>query len=268
VNVNQDAERAREQLALARAKSDQLGKELRSRRQGDDPEWLRLARELSEWTVKEFDAEHAIAKAEDGTPGVTGTHGEYRWLSSVDHDISALLGLCPEVLLGRRIAVTSIDSGALRLTKEETSAGWWTAHDCRVYKFLPNGSREDSADWEVACSPTLQSVQGLPYETHDECCDGFDEWYVFEGEIPVSDFEVFVNWGGFRLYDPGYQWVIDRLWKQMAGLNAESYIAQGSVLTFATRNMDLFNAAVAALSADLRGTEGEQETRRGWAITS
>lgn len=102
----------------------------------------------------------------------------------------------------------------------------------------------------VACSPLLHSFHGLPNETRDRCA-GFDEWYVFEGEIPVSDFEVFVNWGGFRLYDADNKEFVDRLWRQMEALNAESYIAVGNVFTFATRNSTLFDAVIAQFSLDL-----------------
>ncbi len=255
MNVNQDGERARERLAHARRRSDQLGKELRNAPQADDPDpdWLRLNWAYSESNREVLEAEHAVGKAEDGTPGITGTRGQYRWLSSVDHDIDALLRLCPEVLLGRRIAVTSIDCLGLRLTEEETRAGWRKADDRKVYKDLPSGGREYQDGWVVACSPVLHSVHGLSYETHEEYYGGFDEWYVFDGEIPVSDFEVFVNWGFFRLYDTeGYGEFIDRFWTQMTDLNAESYIAQGDVFTFATRNLDVFDGVIAAFSAELR----------------
>jgi hypothetical protein len=70
----------------------------------------------------------------------------------------------------------------------------------------------------VAWSPRISSIHGLPNETHDDCCEGHDEWYVFEREAPVSDMEVFVNWGGFRLYDPQFKCWVDRLWLQMAHL--------------------------------------------------
>jgi hypothetical protein len=60
--------------------------------------------------------------------------------------------------------------------------------------------------------------------------------------------EVFVNWGGFRLYDPQSKWWFDHLWEQMTDLGAESYISDGTVFTFATRNADLFARVFAAFS--------------------
>jgi hypothetical protein len=62
--------------------------------------------------------------------------------------------------------------------------------------------------------------------------------------------EVFVNWGGFRLYDSHFQEWIDRLFEQMERLSIESYIADGTVLTFAARNGDLFRRVIAALAAN------------------
>jgi hypothetical protein len=254
--MKNDASRAWERLEIARRKAEQLEEELRSRPQAGDPEWVRLSRAYSDSVKNVWEAEHSVAKAGDGTPGVTGTHGDYRWLSSVDHDIDDLLRLCPAALLGRRIAVTSIESGPLRLTDEEKIAGWWIAQDRRVYSDLPSGGREERDDWMVACSPVLHSIHGLPNETHDECCEGFDEWFVFDREIPVADFEVFVNWGGFRLYDiERYGEFVDRFWKQMERLNAESYLSIGCVFTFATRNTELFDAVIAAFSADLRSQQ-------------
>ena len=151
-----------------------------------DPDEMHILTEMSDWTLKIYEAEHAIAKAEDGTPGITGTQGQYRWLTSVDHTITDLLRLCPEVLLGKRLAVTSIDSGALRLTEEETNAGWWTRKTAKSTVLGTDGSREDREDWKIANSPILHSVHGLPNETHDECCGGFDEWHVFDNEVRLA----------------------------------------------------------------------------------
>jgi hypothetical protein len=60
--------------------------------------------------------------------------------------------------------------------------------------------------------------------------------------------EVFVNWGGFTLYDPDYEWCADRLWEQMARLAPESCIVDGTVFTFVTRNGKLFASVLAAFT--------------------
>jgi hypothetical protein len=255
--VNKDAERAREQLELARATAAKLEQErqalvktLDPSRRVVGPEELRLLTESSAWIEKIYKAEHALFKAKSGTPGIIGSNGAYQWLTSTDHDISALLRLCPDVVLNKYLAVTSIDSGVLHLTEEEKRGGWWTADDGKVFRGLPSGGPEDRDDWRVTYSPLVRSIHGLPNETHDECCAGFDEWYVFDKPVPAGEFEVFVNWIGFRLYDPAWKWFTDRFWEQMARLTPESYIAEGTVFTFATRNAGLFTSFLAAFSAN------------------
>lgn len=94
-----------------------------------------------------------------------------------------------------------------------------------------------------------ESIHGLPNETHEECCAGYDEWYVFERAIPGGDIETFVN-SDPLLYDPSSKWFIDRFWEQLARLAPESYIAEATVLTFATRNAALFTSVLAAFSTE------------------
>jgi len=52
-----------------------------------------------------------------------GVHGEYEWLAS-EHCLDDLLKLCPEIVLGKYIAVTSVDSGHYFPTAKELAAGW------------------------------------------------------------------------------------------------------------------------------------------------
>ena len=95
----------------------------------------------------------------------------------------------------------------------------------------------------------VSQVNCYPNETRERCA-GYDEWYVFEQEVAAGEIKAFVNWVGFRLNDPVYQWCADRLWQQMDRLAPESYIADGTVLMFVTRNRALFTSALAALAAD------------------
>ncbi|MGH9662716.1 MAG: hypothetical protein ACRD96_29470, partial [Bryobacteraceae bacterium] len=215
-----DVALARQELELARAMSKRLWAEHRAYAETLDPargvvgpEELRRLKEASEWTGKIYAAEHALFKVEHGTPGIVGVHGDYQWLTMVECDISILLSLCPDVVVGKYLAVTSIDGGMLRLTDQEKNDGWWTADDARVFQGLPGGGRQDSDDRKVAYSPCVASTHGLPNETHDECCAGFDEWYVFGQPVPAGEIEVFVNWLGFRLYDPAYKWCTDRFFE-------------------------------------------------------
>ena len=51
-----------------------------------------------------------------------GSEGSYEWLVT-DEDFD-LLKLCPEIVVGKYVAVTSIDSSQLIPTDKETAAGW------------------------------------------------------------------------------------------------------------------------------------------------
>src|ERR1039458_10364556 len=84
-------------------------------------------------------------------PLATGSHGAYKWLTT-RHELDDILRLCPAVVLGKYLAITSIDSGHLSPSTEEKLAGW----ESRL---------------GIAYSPLVQSVETLPR-------DGWDEWYV------------------------------------------------------------------------------------------
>ncbi len=71
-------------------------------------EELRRMTEASEWTRKIDPAEQALFMAEHGTPGIVGSHEEYQWLTTVDYDITGLLELCPDAVLGKYLAVVTI----------------------------------------------------------------------------------------------------------------------------------------------------------------
>jgi len=89
-----------------------------------------------------------------------GSHGDYEWLVT-EHTLGDLLRLCPEIVLGKHIAVTSLDSGPLSLSEQEKAAGW--------------ESRKG-----IAYSPKLTGVENLPH-------DLFDEWYVFENPKDLGE---------------------------------------------------------------------------------
>ncbi len=166
----------------------------------------------------------------------TGANGAYQWLTT-EHQLDVLLQLCPDTLLGKYLAVTSIDSGFLAMNEELESAGW--------------ASRN-----RIAYSPQIQSVERLPH-------DGYDEWYVFDAPMDLGEVSdgnpfntplqrgrivVFVNYGGFALHDAQLQPLIDMFWRQLEWINPESYLADGSDnLTFVSRNRALFEAVRRAL---------------------
>lgn len=153
--------------------------------------------------------------------------------------------------MNKYLAVTSVDSGALKLSDREKSDGWWTTEDAKILPGPAWAHREDRDAWNVAYSPRLSSIHGLPNETHAECRMGHDEWYVFDKLEKPQGIEIFVNWGGYRLYDPEWKWCADRFWEQMARLAPESYLGDGTVFTFATRNSELFTSLLDGLSSAL-----------------
>lgn len=157
-----------------------------------------------------------------------GSHGGYEWLVT-DQD-SDLLELCPEIVLGKYVAVTSIDSSPLVPTDREMEAGW--------------RSRA-----KIAYSPKIENAEELPRE-------GWDEWYIFNTptDLGTSHFaenifeapqeqghlSVLVNYG-FALHPPlRANHLADLFWPQMERIRPESYVANNDYLTFVTVNEALF----------------------------
>jgi hypothetical protein len=178
----------------------------------------------------------------------TGTHGDYLWLASEDHDLHDLMRCCPQIVLRKYLAITALDGGVLEVTDAEKAAGWETRHG-------------------VAYSPRLNSVAGLPHENRHGYCDaGFDEWYVFNTRTDLgercktnvfeADFQPgrvwpFVGYLGFAFHNPSMQPITDLFWKQLEWIQPESFIADGQpFLTFVTRNKDLYVAVQNALAND------------------
>ena len=169
----------------------------------------------------------------------TGSHGPFQWLTTGQHDLGTVLQLCPQAFLGKYVAVTSFDSGPLVPKDEELSLGWQTRN-------------------HIAYSPEIKSVEKLPYGY----CGGFDEWYVFnastdlgrlvegnifEAQLQSGHVAVFVNYGGFALHAPMMQDLLDLFWPQLERISPESYVADGDVLNFVSRDKDLFASVLQTL---------------------
>ena len=161
----------------------------------------------------------------------TGSHGAYLWLTTSKECLDSVLAACPHAVLHKYLAITSLDSGSVRLNDEEKQLGWESR----------NG---------IAYSPEIQSVEKLPHEW-------YDEWYVFKAptdlgklwqgnvfEVPLQYGHVatFVNFGGFSLHDPVLQDLADLFWKQLEVIRPESYIADGDFLNFVSCDRELFAA--------------------------
>ena len=168
----------------------------------------------------------------------TGSQGLYEWLATELHDLDTFLQRCPQAVLGKYVAVTSLDSGQLRVTDEEKNAGWL--------------SRDG-----IAYSPKVQSTENLPH-------GGYDEWYIFDspkdlGEIwqgnvfeaPTTPghISVFINFGYFAPHNPEVEPLVSLFWQQVDRIQPESYVADGNeFLTFASRDRQLFAAVYEALA--------------------
>lgn len=172
----------------------------------------------------------------------TGSRGGYFWLTSGDHELNDLLMCCPQIVVGKYLAVTSFDSGSLALNEDEVAAGW-------------------ESRGGIAYSPKIESIEHLPH-------DIFDEWYlfgsprnlgnlfqgnVFETSIQADQVAAFVNFGGFSLHSPEMKALADWFWLQLELIQPESFIAGGSLLNFVTCDEQLFNDACVSLAE----SEGE-----------
>jgi len=146
---------------------------------------------------------------------MTGSRGKYRWLTSTRHTIDNLLALCPELVFGKYLAVTSSDSGPLQLSELPHDSGWQSR----------NG---------IAYSPQIVSLDLLP--PHDL----YDEWYVFQKqtdlgalgqgnifEAPLSagQVETFVNFGSF-VFEPIMSDIEKLFWQQLEWVRPYAYISE------------------------------------------
>jgi hypothetical protein len=178
---------------------------------------------------------YGLVKSNNGLHGTIGsmlTVGSqvgYEWLVT-DRQFD-LLQICPDIALGKYIAITSFDSGPLALTNEEIAAGW-------------------KSRGNITYSPRIRDIATLPRAE-------YDEWYIFSGPIDLGTshlgenvFEVpkgqghvsvFVNYG-FALHPPERTSLADLFWPQLARIRPESYVADNDYLTFVSANKTLFSS--------------------------
>jgi hypothetical protein len=165
-----------------------------------------------------------------------GSQGVYEWL--VTDQQFDLLRICPDVVLGKYLAITSFDSSPLVPTDEEKAAGWQSRNN-------------------VAYSPKVQNVSSLPRAE-------YDEWYIFDSpaalgvsHLAENVFEVaqeqghvsvFVNYG-FALAPPDRTGLTHLFWLQMERIRPESYVADNDYLTFVSANKTLFVSVLNAVKA-------------------
>ena len=83
------------------------------------------------------------------TGSVFGAHEPYKWLVT-EHALEDVLSVCPELVMGKYVAITAADSGQLVPDCEQIAAGWKNSGG-------------------IAYSPKITSLNVL----HPE---GWDEW--------------------------------------------------------------------------------------------
>lgn len=165
-----------------------------------------------------------------------GSQGAYEWL--VTDQQFDLLRICPDVAIGKYVAITSFDSGPLVLADEEKSAGW--------------ESRSN-----IAYSPKIQDIESVPRAE-------YDEWYIFVApfdlgtshlgenvfEVPQEKghVSVFVN-DGFALHPAERTSLANLFWPQIERIRPESYVADNDYLTFISANKALFISVLNAVKA-------------------
>ncbi len=165
-----------------------------------------------------------------------GSQGAYEWL--VTDQQFDLLEICPEIVLGKNIAITSIDSGAFVPTEEEVAAGW------------------DSRS-KIAYSPRIESIESIARE-------GWDEWYIFDSltdlgishlaenifEVPQEHghVSVLVNYC-LALHSSEMKELASLFWQQMDRIRPESYVGDNDYLNFVTSNKILFASVRSAVQA-------------------
>lgn len=165
-----------------------------------------------------------------------GSQGPYEWL--VTDQQFDLLQICPEVVLGKYVAITSIDSGPFVPTDEERAGRW-----------------ENRG--QIAYSPRVENVERLPRAD-------FDEWYIFNGpadlgighlgqnvfEVPQEPghVSVLVNYF-FALHRPEMKALAALFWNQIEWIRPESYMGDGDYLNFVSMNKTLFASVRGAVKA-------------------
>jgi hypothetical protein len=166
-----------------------------------------------------------------------GQHGDYQWLTT-EFEVDGLARLCPKMVLGKYLAVTSFDSGSLPLSDEKKAKGWQSR----------NG---------ITYSPRIGAIEALPRT------DGWDEWYVFEAPTDLGtlchtnpfdprpgpgQLHAYVNFN-LVLHDSETDAVRELFWEQINWSNPESFLGESAqYLSFATRNEEIFSAVLGSLS--------------------
>lgn len=140
------------------------------------------------------------------------------WSGNSDPNLADLVSVFPAIVLGHRVAIASWDSGPFEPTQAEYAKGW--------------GKRN-----EVAISPIVNEASELS-------TPGFDEWYVYAGEVPEVHHRAFVNRLGFAPLDQLHPESQD-FWAQVETLQPLHVVGAGTpTMFFATQDEALFRKVI------------------------
>ena len=185
-----------------------------------------------------------------------GQHEQFHWLTVTgDFYLRNLLSACPEIVMGRFVAIAARDSGTL--TPEpgfDAKTGW---------RF----------DGDIAYSPRVEAPLALPHQHDGLEFPGFDEWFIFSDPPPNlgqifegNPFETFRPGPGSVLrfvgmlhfwldnLDPLFALHFDWFWKQITWINPIAYVSDGAdCLTFVSQDKELFERVRKAILAVAEG---------------
>jgi hypothetical protein len=160
---------------------------------------------------------------------LTVTAGQYGpfWWAEVQPgvDLYDLALLCPQLVLGKQIAIVTFDAGPLVPTDEEKMQGW-------------------SEEGGVAYTPEITDLERLP----TAWCD---EWYVNPPKGLARAILQFVTYSTFTLLDAPTPAVLAQqvsFWRQLVATQPETYLSSNEARSIVvTRSKALHAAAVLAL---------------------
>jgi hypothetical protein len=141
------------------------------------------------------------------------------WADGFDPSLNDLLPHVPEAVVDRRVLIASFDSGQFEPTQGELDNGW-------------------SVHGGQAVSPLVQAASDVP-------AVGFDEWYVYDGDVPNEHHKAFVNRLGFSPLDPTCV-EADAFWEQVKRLQPLHVLGAGTPTMFlVTRDEQTYARAAA-----------------------
>lgn len=145
----------------------------------------------------------------------TERHGYWavEWSAAWDPSLADVIRLAPALVLGKRIAITSCDSGPYVPSQEERRDGWRLVETTAISKAITRPAE-------------------LP-------APGFDEWYIFDSMPQLIPKRNHVNQYGFSVLDDGD--AAESFWKQVTVTKPLHVLGAGTPnMFFVSRDREIF----------------------------